>query len=141
MKTLRLAAALAAVLIPGLPASAATLPDADPALWVVKDHDTTIYLFGTFHVLDGKADWFNDEVRQAFDRSDDLVVEALIPEDPSTLAPIIGKYAMAKSGEPLTKRLSPEGQAKLLKIINDVLKSKTGYGGVDNVYFTNFVIQ
>jgi flagellar FliL protein len=40
---------------------------------------------------------------------------------------------------------TPEGkeklQAKLVKIINDVLKSKTGYGGVDNVYFTNFVIQ
>jgi flagellar FliL protein len=40
---------------------------------------------------------------------------------------------------------TPEGktklQAKLLKIINQVLKDKTGYSGVDNVYFTNFVIQ
>lgn len=40
---------------------------------------------------------------------------------------------------------SPQGkealQAKLLKIINDTLKAKTGFGGVDNVYFTNFVIQ
>lgn len=117
MKMLRLAAALAAVLTPGLPASAATLPDADPAMWVVKDQDTTIYLFGTFHVLDGKADWFNDEVKQAFDRSDEVVVEALIPDDPSTLGPIIAKYAMASSGKPLTQRLSPEGQAKLLKIL------------------------
>ena len=37
MKTLSIAAALAAVLTPGLPASAASLPDADPAMWVVKD--------------------------------------------------------------------------------------------------------
>lgn len=40
---------------------------------------------------------------------------------------------------------TPEGkeklQGKLVRIINDVLKAKTGYGGVDNVYFTNFVIQ
>lgn len=40
---------------------------------------------------------------------------------------------------------TPQGkealQAKLLKIINDTLKAKTGYSGVDNVYFTNFVIQ
>jgi flagellar FliL protein len=40
---------------------------------------------------------------------------------------------------------TPEGkealQAKLKKIINDTLKQKTGYGGIDNVYFTNFVIQ
>jgi len=32
-------------------------------------------------------------------------------------------------------------QAKLLRTVNDVLKEKTGFGGVDNVYFTNFVIQ
>ena len=32
-------------------------------MWVVKDADTTIYLFGTFHALDGKRDWFNDEVQ------------------------------------------------------------------------------
>ncbi|WP_370173029.1 flagellar basal body-associated FliL family protein [Sphingobium abikonense] len=32
-------------------------------------------------------------------------------------------------------------QGKIKTIINDILKQKTGYGGVDNVYFTNFVIQ
>jgi len=40
---------------------------------------------------------------------------------------------------------TPQGkeklQAKLVKIINSVLKERTGYGGIDNVYFTNFVIQ
>ena len=118
MKMLRLAAALAAVLTPGLPASAATLPDADPAMWVVKDQDTTIYLFGTFHVLDGKTDWFNEEVKDAFDRSKEVVVEAVIPEDPSTIAPIIAKYAMSSSGKPLTKQLSPEAQAKLVKVLS-----------------------
>src|SRR5688572_2942462 len=119
MKLLRRAAAVAAVLTPGLPASAATLPDADPAMWVVKDKDTTIYLFGTFHVLDGKSDWFNDEVRQAFDRSDEIVLEAIIPEDPSTLAPLMAKYAIASNATPLTERLSPDARAKLVKILGD----------------------
>lgn len=32
-------------------------------------------------------------------------------------------------------------QKKLTKLINQILKQKTGYSGVDNVYFTNFVIQ
>jgi flagellar FliL protein len=40
---------------------------------------------------------------------------------------------------------TPQGkeklQARLVKIINDTLKANTGYSGVDNVYFTNFVIQ
>ncbi len=137
MKTLRLAAALAAVLTPALPASAATLPDADPAMWVVKDHDTTIYIFGTFHVLDGKTDWFNDEIRQAFDRSDEVVLEAIIPEDPAALAPLMAKYAIASSGKPLTEQLSPEARAKLVKILGDsgvpaaaLDKMKPGFAGM-----------
>jgi flagellar protein FliL len=40
---------------------------------------------------------------------------------------------------------TPEGkkalQKQLTDAVNAVLKSKTGYGGVDNVYFTSFIIQ
>src|SRR3954470_1601184 len=72
---------------PAAPApAAAPLPDANPALWVVRDADTIIYLFGTFHLLDGRP-WFNDEVRTAFDGSDELVMEAVLPENPAALQP------------------------------------------------------
>jgi uncharacterized protein YbaP (TraB family) len=57
---------------PAAGAAQAARPDADPAMWVVKDADTTIYLFGTFHMLDGKRDWLNDEVTAAFDKSSEL---------------------------------------------------------------------
>lgn len=40
---------------------------------------------------------------------------------------------------------TPEGKKALQKelkdAINDVLKAKTGYGGIDDVYFTSFIIQ
>jgi flagellar FliL protein len=40
---------------------------------------------------------------------------------------------------------TPEGkralQKQLTDAVNAVLKAKTGYGGIDNVYFTNFIIQ
>ena len=72
-------------------------PDANPALWVVRDADTTIYLFGTFHLLDGRP-WFNDEVRTAFDASDELVMEAILPEDPASLQPMIMRYAVDPAG-------------------------------------------
>lgn len=66
-------------------ASPGALPveNADPAIYVVRDHDTTVYLFGTFHALDGKADWFNDEVKTAFDQSGELVLETVIPGQPA----------------------------------------------------------
>jgi uncharacterized protein YbaP (TraB family) len=57
-------------------------PNADPAIFMVHDSDTTVYLFGTFHALDGQAEWFNDQVKDAFERSNELVLETLIPETP-----------------------------------------------------------
>lgn len=75
-----LIAAAVATSPPAAPAAEAAIPDARPALWVVNDEDTVIYLFGTFHALDGKSAWFNDEVRTAFNRSNELILETLVPE-------------------------------------------------------------
>jgi flagellar FliL protein len=40
---------------------------------------------------------------------------------------------------------TPEGKAMLRKqlraTINEVLRQRTGFGGIDNVYFTSFIIQ
>ena len=95
----------------------AKLPDADPAMWEVKDADTTIYLFGTFHALDGKSDWFNDAVKRAFDGSNELVLETITPEDPADLQPLILKYGVDLSGKTLTSKLSPDGQKRLAKTL------------------------
>lgn len=56
---------------------------ATPAMWEIRDADTTIYLFGTFHSLDGRTVWFDNRVRQAFDGSDELVLETVVPADMS----------------------------------------------------------
>lgn len=80
MVNLALAAALAAATPGAMPATHA---DADPAIFVVRDADTTVYVFGTFHALDGQADWFNDQVKDAFDQSGELVLETVIPETPA----------------------------------------------------------
>src|ERR1051325_706096 len=125
MKMLRLLLAAALALPPAaLPAqgaapapatrtapSAAPLPDANPALWVVRDSDTTIYLFGTFHLLDGRP-WFNDEVRTAFDGSQELVMEAILPDNPASLQPLILQYAVDPN-RTLSSRLTPAQNAAL----------------------------
>ncbi len=58
-----------------------------PALWVVNDDDTIIYLFGTFHALDGKSQWFEQAVKTAFFSSDQLMLETIVPEPPRPAAP------------------------------------------------------
>ena len=60
--------------------------NADPAIFMVHDADTIVYIFGTFHALDGQAEWFNDQVKDAFEKSNELVLETLIPETPGPIA-------------------------------------------------------
>jgi uncharacterized protein len=100
---------------PAVAQTAAALPDADPAIWVVKDPDTTIYLFGTFHALDGKSAWFNDEVKTAFDNSSEVVLEIPPVEDKAALQPIIMKYAADTSGKAVSDKLSPKAKEKYIK--------------------------
>lgn len=97
---------------PAAQAAPAAPVDADPAIWVVRDDDTTIYLFGTFHLLDSRP-WFNDEVKTAFDASNELVVEANVPENPMELQPVIMRYARDPQGRSLAARLTPEQNAEL----------------------------
>jgi uncharacterized protein len=73
------AATLAAATPADLPP---TEPEAAPAMFELRDADTTIYVFGTFHALDAKTHWFNERVRNAFEQSSELVLETVIPEQP-----------------------------------------------------------
>lgn len=58
---------------------------------------------------------------------------------------IRSQVLMMLAQQPEETLSTPQGkqalQGKIKVIINDILKQKTGYGGIDNVYFTNFVIQ
>lgn len=82
MAGLLVAAAIAAATPVAAPATAAPART-EPAIFMVRDADTTIYIFGTFHALDGKTEWFKDGVRDAFEKSNELVLETLIPEGPT----------------------------------------------------------
>lgn len=79
--------------------------DADPALWVVKDADTTVYLFGTIHILKPGLSWFDEAIKDAFDKSDELVLEIIEPSADQAQQ-IFTKYALDSSGTKLRDKLS-----------------------------------
>lgn len=93
--------------------------DADPALWVVKDADTTIYLFGTVHLLKPGLSWFDEAVRKAFDASGELVMELAGPPDPAVVQPLIMKYGVSMTGPSLTEKLPEAKRAAFLKALAD----------------------
>lgn len=92
---------------------------ADPALWVVKDKDTTIYLLGTVHVLKPGTIWLDGGVKKAYDASSEVVLELIQPEAAVAQA-AIGKYAIDPDGPPLTQKLSPELRAKYEAVAKDL---------------------
>lgn len=117
-------AAIALATLPLLPAAACaqTAPatvDADPALWVVKDADTTIYLFGTVHVLKPGLSWFDEGVKAAFDKSDALVLEMVLP-DPATVQAMVMKMGMAADGPPLSQKLPADKRDAYAKAVTEI---------------------
>jgi uncharacterized protein YbaP (TraB family) len=94
MTTVLLAAAIAASLpnVQALPQPPAA--DASPAMFVVRDADTVVYIFGTFHALDGRTEWFRDRVKSAFDDSGELVLETVIPDGPIRFKPAANGRAL-----------------------------------------------
>ncbi len=46
-----------------------------PAIWVVKDIDSTLYLFGTVHLLPDDLVWQREDMRQAFDAAGTVFFE------------------------------------------------------------------
>ncbi|MBA3576493.1 MAG: TraB/GumN family protein [Sphingomonas sp.] len=99
-----------------------------PALWVVNDHDTIIYLFGTFHALDGKSNWFGQSVKTAFSASDQLLLETIVPAPPG-LPLRLGRGTHAAPGigqsqSPMA-RLAPSASVlATTKLVMDAGRSK-----------------
>ena len=85
--------------------------DADPALWVVKDKDTTIYLFGTVHILKPNLGWFDEAVKTAFDASDTLVLE-LVQPPADKMQKLFIDLAIDKSGKTLRSKMNDEDRVK-----------------------------
>ncbi|CAN7507096.1 TraB/GumN family protein [Caulobacter sp. LjRoot300] len=103
----RFALALVAVLAMG-----ASPVLAEPALWAIKDKDSTIYLFGTVHVLKPTTPWRSPKIDKAFRDADDVVMEIEQPEDPATTRALMLKYGVDPAA-PLSTKLKPESYAKL----------------------------
>jgi uncharacterized protein len=102
---------LFALLILFLPATAParTVP-AKPALWKLSDSDTTIWLFGSVHVLSPDIVWFEGPVAKAFAKADTLVVETELTADAATSRTLL-EHAFDRNGKPLRSELTPKLRA------------------------------
>ncbi len=119
----RIAALFAALAIAGC--SAAPAPQAaaagtpHPAMWLLSDKDTKIYLFGTFHLLPPGSSWRTPAFEQALSSAQELVLEVPNIDDPMAVAQAMQGLAVTPGSPPLAERVPPEKRAALAAMIEE----------------------
>jgi hypothetical protein len=86
---------------------------------VVRDADSTIYLFGTVHLLRDTTKWRTPEIEAAVAESQELWVEIAEVGDPAAAAAamqkLVPQYGLDPS-RPLSSKLPPDDQARLKEL-------------------------
>ena len=99
-------------------APAAAPPAASPALWKLADEDTTIYLFGTIHLLPKETKWRSPAFDQVAAGSDTLVVETVIDEaNPAATVGELMKLAVSPGLPPLVDRVPADKRDALVTAV------------------------
>ena len=90
-----------------------------PAMWKLSDRDTTIYLFGTFHLLpQGKA-WRTAQFDKALAAAGELVMEVPNVDDPQAVAEATTRLGVFADLPPVTERVPANMKAKLAAMIDE----------------------
>ncbi len=86
---------------------------AGPAMWIVSDEDTAIYLFGTVHTMPEDVEWDTPVVGNALAGADELVTEIdLTPEALAKIPGIALATGMFADGTTLRSVMSDEDRAR-----------------------------
>jgi uncharacterized protein len=106
-------------LLVAAPATARTPQSARPALWEVSDNDTTIYLFGTIHLLPEHFQWRTAKFDQAVQSSNQLIVETIVDDkNPGAVMSAMASLAFNTPNlPPLIDRLPPDKRPALAAAI------------------------
>lgn len=83
---------------------------AEPAIWAVRDRDSTVFLFGTIHVMKPGTQWRSPRFDDAFQGADQLILEVDNPEDQAAVLPLIREHGLSPD-RPLSVLLSAEDLA------------------------------
>jgi len=85
-----------------------------PALWQVSDKDTTVYLFGTIHLLPRESRWRTAKFDQAVQKSQSLVLETLIDtSNPQQLAGVMAALGFSSGLPPIASRIDAAKRPQL----------------------------
>jgi uncharacterized protein len=88
---------------------------AEPAMWVIRDKDSTIYLIGTLHLLRHETEWNAAKVKKTVSESSELWLEVADMDDQASVAPLIAQYGIDLE-KTLSSKLNVTQKEKLAKL-------------------------
>lgn len=105
-----------AVLSVSLSTSARAGEASAPLLWKVEQGTSTLYLFGTFHLLTEETRWLDARITSALDAADELVLEMSEEQsDPNLVVSLVREKGMYLRAGELRKALSEEVWQNLVR--------------------------
>jgi uncharacterized protein len=94
-------------------------PAPRPAIWLLADEDTRIYLFGTIHMLPPGLHWRSPAFETVVREADELVLEVAEELDPAEY-PSLARLIMIDDPVPLLDRVSPERRDALREMVESL---------------------
>ncbi|MGA9583427.1 MAG: TraB/GumN family protein [Allosphingosinicella sp.] len=88
-----------------------------PAMWKVADSDTTLYLFGTIHLLPKGQGWRTPAMDSALAGADELVLEIADIDDVMASAKAMARLGMSPGLPPIVERVPEDKKAALRAMI------------------------
>lgn len=96
--------------------SAPAAPQAKPAMWKLSDPDTTIYLFGTVHVLPDSLKWRTAQFDRTVKGAKELVLEINDQDDKAAMGALYKRLAFSPGLPPVLDRV-PAGKRAALEAL------------------------
>lgn len=112
-------AGLAGLALPAA-APAADALEPKPAMWKLADADTTIYLFGTIHMLPKYYAWRTPAFDKAVAESDELVLETIVDASAMQSAKAVNTLGVSAGLPPLVERVPEDKRAALVSRLKSV---------------------
>lgn len=102
-----------------------------PNLWKLQDNDTTIYIFGTIHIMNKDVNWYTPGLDRAMNEADRLYLE-LAPKqtNPLVIQSLILRYGILTDGRTLEGVVGSDGYQKMVGLLEEIDAPLLGFSAM-----------
>ncbi len=111
---------------PAAPAIAPPQGEPRPAIWLLSDSDTRIYIFGTVHALRPELRWRSAAFNRIVGEAQELVLEASDTEMTTGRLDFLSVMQMTKP-VPILQRVSPDRREGLSRLLRELRVPEGGF--------------